>query len=311
LELSFHASTTRPLHIDDSDRNSFLDEADWMARKNAHETRIDEWMVPHLERRSRNISDPVSDFIFEYYPFRPSHLRKWSPGLWVTLGGEKADQFVDTTGFVKTKKGVALDPEKFPRRMHRSSVWIRDFLISTRDRAPNFGCSGMHEWAMIYGSEPVRHTTTPLRMSRTAINIVVQNSALSCTHFDAFRFFTDAAAPLNKHQLERTTMTDYEQPACLHANMDLYRWAMKRSPWISSELIADTFFLAVDIRKIDMQASPYDLADWGMPSIPVETAAGKRDYQMHQRRIMEKASHLRQRLIREFDRLAEIGSDLD
>jgi hypothetical protein len=299
------------LHIDDSDQNSFLDESDWMARKKAHEIRIDEWMVPHLERRSRNISDPVSDFIFEYYPFRPSHLRKWSPGLRVTLGGAEADQFIESAGFVKTNKGVVLDPSRLPLRMHRSTKWIRDFLISTRDRVPNFGCSGMHEWAMVYGFDPVRHTTTPLRMNRAEINSVVENSAMSCTHFDAFRFFTSAAAPLNKYQPERSTMTDYEQPACLHANMDLYRWATKRSPWISSDLIAETFFLALDIRRIDMQASPYDLTKWGIPAIPVETAEGKREYRMRQREIMEKASVLRQRLIGEFDRLAEAGRGLD
>src|SRR5699024_8972646 len=48
-----------------------------------------------------------------------------------------------------------------------------------------------------------------------------------CTHFDAFRFFTDPAAPLNQTRLTRDDQVRHEQPACLHAGMDVYSWVTK------------------------------------------------------------------------------------
>lgn len=49
-------------------------------------------------------------------------------------------------------------------------------------------------------------------------------------------------------------------------NMDLYKWAYKLSPLVPSELVADCFALAREIRTLDMRASPYDLADPGVPA---------------------------------------------
>lgn len=41
-----------------------LPEPVWRARAAAHEARVDEWIVPHLERRRRGIKHPVLDFLF-------------------------------------------------------------------------------------------------------------------------------------------------------------------------------------------------------------------------------------------------------
>ena len=41
----------------------------------------------------------------------------------------------------------------------------------------------------------------------------------------------------------------FEQPGCLHANMDLYKWAFKLAPFAPAELVADCFALARDIRN--------------------------------------------------------------
>ena len=68
------------------------------------------------------------------------------------------------------------------------------------------------------------------------------------------------AAPLNALKPTRESQTALEQPGCLHAGMDLYKWAHKLVPAVSSDLVLDCFELARDIRTLDMRASPYDLA---------------------------------------------------
>jgi hypothetical protein len=300
---AFDAFVGTPLHNENGSPPVVLSESDWLERESVYQHRMDQWLVPHTERRSRHEADPVHDFLFEYYGFRPSHLRRWSPGIGVILEGSKAAKFLNVEGFVPLANGVGLDTARFPAHLHTSTRWIRDLLVSTRDSPPHFGCSGMHEWAMVYGTEPVRHVKTPLRFSRNVINSIVEDSVLTCTHYDAFRFFTESATPLNTHSLKRETMAETEQPACLHTNMDLFRWVMKRMPWIRSELVADTFFLAAAIREIDMRASPYDLSPVGLEPIRVETTEGKREYREHQKIFMERASGLRDELIGEYDRL--------
>ena len=85
--------------------------------------------------------------------------------------------------------------------------------------------------------------------------------------------------------------------------MDLYKWAFKLAPFTPSELIADCFELARDIRTIDMRASPYDLRALGFDPIPIETPAGRADYERHQRTFTTRGEPLRTRLIALCDRL--------
>ena len=79
--------------------------------------------------------------------------------------------------------------------------------------------------------------------------------------------------------------------------MDLYKWAFKLAPFTPSELIADCFALARDIREVDMRASPYDLQKLGFPPIPFETAAGRTEYEQHQRAFTARSEPLRARLV--------------
>ena len=60
--------------------------------------------------------------------------------------------------------------------------------------------------------------------------------------------------------------------------MDLCQWAYKLAPATPGELLADCFALAVDVRTLDMRASPHDLADLGYPPVPIETPAGRAEY---------------------------------
>jgi hypothetical protein len=67
----------------------------------------------------------------------------------------------------------------------------------------------------------------------------------------------------------------------------------------------DCFELSWRIRAMDMQASPYDLEEWGYPPIAIETPGGKAAYVEHQRAFAEEAAVLRGRLAEALAPLAE------
>jgi hypothetical protein len=251
----------------------------------------------------------VYDFLFEYYPFRPSHLKRWSPGIGVTLEGASADKLDWAEHFTLGDSVAVIDPLSFPERRRPFLEWAFKYLTGIANRPPLFSCFGLHEWAMVYRSDAPRHTSVPLRLPPEEINAIVERSDLRCTHFDAFRFFTPDAVPLNKIRLTREATTDFDQRACIHVTMDLYRFAHKIAPWCSSELIADTFLLAADARRIDMRASPYDLKDQGFEPILIETTEGREAYIQEQRRLAELAVPLRSRLIEVYERLIAAYKD--
>jgi hypothetical protein len=56
-----------------------LQEADWCERRALHEQRVRAWTDPHQARTARGEKHPVYDFLFEYYRFRASWLRRWHP----------------------------------------------------------------------------------------------------------------------------------------------------------------------------------------------------------------------------------------
>jgi hypothetical protein len=85
--------------------------------------------------------------------------------------------------------------------------------------------------------------------------------------------------------------------------MDLYKWAYKFYPWISSDLIGQAFELAIFAREIDMRASPYDLAEHGYPPILIETDWGKRQYQQLQREVARRARPVRAKLVMAYEEL--------
>jgi hypothetical protein len=147
---------------------------------------------------------------------------------------------------------------------------------------------------MAYRTEP-RHDV-PLRLGLEGTAAVVESQPLRCTHHDAFRFFSPAARPLNLLQPTRADQARLEQPGCLHANMDLYKWAYKLSPWIPAELVGDCFDLARRMRVLDMRASPYDLSAFGYEPVAIETSEGRSSYQSLQRGFAAEAATLRQRL---------------
>jgi len=272
-----------------------LTEPQWRAREAAHHERIDACVVPHLERRKHGIAHPVWDFLFDYYSLSPAKLRAWHPGVGVHLTGD-VSAFSSTRGYTTARGVVEVDATQLDVPLLDSTL---ELLEATRSRPGSFGCFGRHEWAMVYRQSPdqIRHSHQRLRLTQDEIAAVVESTPLRCTHFDAFRFYTDAARPLNTIQPTRATQVDYEQPGCLHATMDLYKWAYRTYPAVGSDLLAQCFTLACDVREIDMRAAPYDLAELGFPAIRIETSDGRAEYVEHQRAFTERGQLLREELI--------------
>ena len=280
----------------------------WHPLRDRHTTRVEPWVTPHLDRRRNGVPHPVEDFLFTYYSFRPAALRRWHPGFGVAL--LEADEYVGLKGYSflalgdgdAVGVGVSAEHVASQRTLLES---VRALLAATAGRAANYGCFGMHEWAMVYrlDADQVRHASWPLRLGQSGTDEVVESHRIACSHFDAFRFFTEPSRPLNTLQPGRDDRVAFEQPACLHAGMDLYKHAFRLTPMVASDLVADCFELARDIRVLDMRASPYDLVGLGYEPVRIETVEGKQEYVAAQRGFADRAAPLRRRLLDECDRL--------
>jgi hypothetical protein len=275
----------------------------WTELAAAHEARIDRWTAPHRERRRRGATHPVLDFLFTYYSETPGRLRRWHPGPGAALAGPAPH--AAWRWYTTEDDGVVrLDVNAFMADRGDTVRFVRRLLAATASRPAFSGCFGLHEWAMVYRDAGTRHAV-PLRLGQEGTDSVVEAHQIRCTHFDAFRFFTPPAVGRNRLQPTRETQPDLEQPGCLHAGMDLYKWAYKLSPATPGELVADCFELAVEIRELDMRASPYDLREHGYEPVAIETPAGKAEYVAAQRGFAERGAALRQRLLDICDQLLD------
>jgi hypothetical protein len=277
-----------------------LDIPVWTSRELAHRKRADELLATY--RSAAGPPHPVWDFLFTYYRFRPGQLRIWHPGFGVVLAN--GDRYLDRAGYERVRGGVAVSAEYLAARAD-TVRFIDGLLRATTARPARLNCFGLHEWAMVYRAPEVRHGQVPLRLGASGTDAIVESMPLRCSHFDAFRFFTEPATHRNEGALTRTGQVDAEQPGCLHANMDLYKWAFKLGPLVESSLVLDCLELAADARALDMQASPYDLRDYGFTPIEIETPAGRANYVRAQHDIAQRAAPLRAALA---DRCSELLS---
>jgi len=276
-----------------------LAERDWTAARAAHEARVDAWTAGHLRRCQTGEDHPVEDFLFTYYSFRPAQLRRWHPGPGVVLAGDAARGHLRWEGYVQAVQGVTLDAAAVVSRRAPVLRQIHELASRTAGRPAQFGCFGLHEWAMVYRQEPrqLRHSAWPLRLGPAGVAEVVQTQPLRCTHFDAFRFFTAPARPRNLYSPTRASAPELEQGGCLHATMDLYKWAYKLAPLTASSLVADAFDLAWQVRELDMRASPYDLSALGYEPVRIEEPAGRAVYAAAQRGFAARGADIRARLL--------------
>jgi hypothetical protein len=284
-----------------------LDEADWTTREHLHQNRVDEFCEPHRRRARVGEPHPVWDFLFTYYSLRPRQLRIWHPGFGVALGGDAAQRYLERSGYGRGRNGVTVTHEHLASRVG-TVRFIAGLLRETAARPARMNCFGMHEWAMVYRAPAVRHGQVPLRLGAAGTDAVVESMPLRCSHFDAFRFFTEPATRRNAEQLTRDSQMATEQPGCVHAAMDLYKWAFKLGALVSSDVVMDCLRLAADARSLDMRASPYDLRDYGFEPITVETPAGRAEYVRAQQSIAERAAPLRATLADRCDLLLTVAA---
>ncbi len=270
---------------------------EWVPRAEVYRQRVEPLLRDRLERRARGIAHPVEDFLFDYYPYSPGKLATWHPGYGVHLEGQQAEAYVSMAGYRADEDGVTADIAWLGSRRARLNLAL-NILAGTSSRRPEFHCFGLHEWAMVYGQSPdqVRHPQLPLRVPPSKVTATVDSVGLRCTHIDAYRFFTPEATPRNALVPTRENQPELEQPGCIHAAMDLYKYAFWFSPMVSSEFVLECFENACRARAIDMRASPYDVSEYGLPAIAIETAEGRREYVAAQRAIMETTAPLRRRL---------------
>nr|WP_141812023.1 3-methyladenine DNA glycosylase [Nocardia bhagyanarayanae] len=296
-----------------------LPAVEWQAAARAHRERLDHLVGPYLERRAAGRAHPVIDFLFTYYGNKPAQLRRWHPGFGVGLAG--AREYEGARGYHRVAADeptgdragglqvvYAADPAYLARRRD-TLEFVATLLRATASRPAQLSCFGLHEWAMVYRTDDVRHRQVPLRLGSAGTDAVVESMSLRCTHFDAFRFFTPEAVGRNAQPLTRADQVAREQPGCLHANMDLYKWSFKLVPLVSSELVLDCFELACDARELDMRASPYDLTDYGYTPIPIETPSGRAEYVRSQAQIAERSATLRAALLDACDHLLAARGD--
>ncbi len=280
-----------------------LEETTWRALESAHEERARVATAGHRARRQDGVPHPVEDFLFTYYPFRPALLRRWHPGPGVRLVDSGSEPRAGWRHYRTVGRDVQLDVTAYLESRSGTVDFVRELLSATSSRPARLGCFGLHEWAMVYRASPdeVRHRDWPLRLGAQGTDEVVDSLQITCTHYDAFRFYTPPARSLNLLQPTRESQVALEQPGCLHAGMDLYKWAMKLAPAVPSELVMDCFDLAREIRELDMRASPYDLGALGYQPVAIETPAGRAEYAAAQRGFADRGQALRGRLLAAID----------
>lgn len=275
----------------------------WQAQRLRHIERVRAFTSDRVSRASLSVPHPVYDFLFTYYSFRPSHLERWSPGADVVVADHPSAEIDWRDDAQRVGEGWVIPSSLFPRHRGKFLQWCITYLSNIAERTPSFSCFGLHEWAMVYRTDEVRHSQVPLRVSHEEVASVVESLGLRCSHYDAFRFFTPEAVPLNREGLSRENTPLHDQRACIHVTMDLYKYAYKVAPWCPSELVADAFLLAAAARAIDMRASPYELSSFGFEPICVETPEGRQLYVQEQRNLAEQAVPIRTRLLDLYRRL--------
>ncbi|MBG6183404.1 hypothetical protein IWX65_001355 [Arthrobacter sp. CAN_A214] len=286
---------------------TLLSEREWLVLEELHQSRVRRFTAPYLLRRSTGAKHPVEDFLFTYYNQKPGQLLRWHPGAGVALAGAAALERTGWKYYTQNDDGVGVDGAAFLRDRAATVDFTLTILSGTAARPAQFGCFGLHEWAMAYKSRlnGVRHEYLELRLGAEGTDGVVEAEKIRCTHFDAFRFYTPEAVPRNELKPTRENQRTLEQPGCLHANMDLYKWAYKLTPLLSSGIVMDCFELSWRIRAMDMRASPYDLSEWGFPPIRIETPEGKSEYVRKQRAFSAESQELRRRFLDELQRAVE------
>jgi hypothetical protein len=205
----------------------------WQARAQAHRERVQAWTHPWRDRRSRGESHPGHDFLFQYYMYSTGLLETWHPAPHEALVDTPDARSLFRAPTYRVVSGViARDARALPPRQRTALVDARHMLTATRDRAANFGCFGVHEWAMVYRGHNVRHAEiAPLRLSQAEVDAFVESRPIVCSHFDASRFFAPDTVPLNRVQLTKAARHERARSTCRPFRTICARSGSHRCAW--------------------------------------------------------------------------------
>ena len=226
------------------------------------------------------VKHPVEDFLFTYYSHRPGAAAPLAPGR-----GRRADR--------RRPAELGRDYRATPRRRRRStprryargaatrSRWIRDLLAAHRRAARRTWAASActsGRWSTgrprrRYGTTPGRCACRPRRTAagrRGARRAVQPLRRVPLLH---------RAGPAAQRAARRpgSRSTSSSSPAACTPTWTSTSGRTSSPRWSPSELVADCFALARDIRALDMRASPYDLAALGYEPVRVETPEGRAD----------------------------------
>ena len=171
----------------------------WQRMAQEHRCKAEGWTIPYRSRRTQGKLHPIHDFLFIYYRFAPSHLEHWHPSFGTCLEVEQSVTNYSKKYYSHNKAGLFQDLTKIDAKARKRLQWSYDLCCSVERRTAQFNCFGMHEWAMVYKGGPEgrpRHEgKLALRLPQKEIDALVEKNLICCSHFDAFRFFTDVAKP--------------------------------------------------------------------------------------------------------------------
>ena len=304
-----------------SQQAAVVPRAVWLGEARRHSEEMNDLLYPLIpghdqatlkERMHAVRLHPVYNFLHSYYRYSAEELKLFSPGILSSAPLEiSSSEDLSMLHQKFLSSSTSLAQYQVPRQPLEPSGrygWVRlsksrDILQATSNRQPFLACFGLHEWAMLFKSNEKKQPSLSLRVPQSKIDEVVAQGTY-CTHFDAFRHFSQTAMPLNSNpSLTRDTQVETEQPGCIHATMDLFAFAHKIYPLSSSSLLRRSLQLALKARKIDMRASPYDVSKFDGCEIPIciETADGRKQYADEQLALAQEAAPLREEILQTYN----------
>ena len=100
-----------------------------------------------------------------------------------------------------------------------------------------------------------------------------------------------------------------EQKGCVHAHMDLLKLSIRLQPFVDASLVADTLEISLRARRLDVEASPYDVRSFGFGVVPVELPEGREEYRRRQKELMQAATPIRERLLTAYEAFLDLAFD--
>lgn len=91
--------------------------------------------------------------------------------------------------------------------------------------------------------------------------------------------------------------------------MDLLKLALKLTPFGDAQILQSVLEAALEARKLDIAASPYDASAYGLGVVPIDTPEGRAQYRDEQIQLMKRIEPVRKSLLGAYSTLLMIAFD--